>query len=350
MIDTHVHLRDGKQANKETIEHGISIGSLGGILTFFDMPNTDPPLTTTFAIRERIRYGQNIATGIAKNIFYGVYGGLTDNQLQITELVGLKALEPALIGFKMFAGHSTGNMGLVEEEGQYLVYKTLASLDYKGVIAVHCEKESLLKPQLWDPANPSSHSLARPPEAEIVSIRDQIEFVKDSEFKGKLHICHISTEEGVELVNQAKSDGMNITCGVTAHHALLDERYYGDNNLLKMNPPLRSEKERSAIFKLLLNGGIDWIESDHAPHTLKDKSEGASGIPGFAGTLILIEELRKAGIRESQLTWLCGKKANEVFGIRRPVIVPSNDEIEQYLPIIRKAYPWDPFTAFPLES
>ena len=111
-----------------------------------------------------------------------------------------------------------------------------------------------------------------------------------------------------------------------------------------MNPPLRSEENRNAVFESLLSGDIDVIESDHAPHTIKDKMKGSSGIPGFAGTLLLIKALRKAGIEEEKLARLCGYNANAIFCLSLPVSVPSNEQIDSVLSEIRSAYPFDAFT------
>ena len=314
MIDIHVHFRDGFQSEKETIKHGLSVALKAGILSCFDMPNTAPPLTNRKEILARLEYGEAIAKELDKNLTYRVYAGITNDERQIEEVVQVyNEFFPRIVGFKMFAGHSTGNMGILEKDMQLTVYKTLNSCGYKGVIAVHCEKTQFMQEELFDITNPETHSLSRPPIAEIESIKDQIDLVKETGFKGHLHICHISTKEGVALVKKAKKEGMNISSGATAHHALLN------------------------------TGDIDWIESDHAPHTIKDKEKGASGVPGFAGTLLLIKALRKAGVSEEKLNILCGGSVNKVFGFALPINVPSSEKIDEVLAEVRKAYPFDAF-------
>ncbi len=361
MIDPHVHLRDGSQSAKETLRHGMGVGSKAGILAFFDMPNTDPPLTTRDRVLTRLEAGRQAARVIeaeaGKTVFYGVYGGLTSDPRQIAEMVAAyRETAGGVVGFKMFAGHSTGGMGIVIDAQQQLVYQTLASLGYRGVLAVHCEKESLLRPGLWNPAHPESHCLARPAEAETASISDQIAFARKAGYEGVLHICHISTRRSIELVVQARAQGMRITCGATPHHALLDIASAGRaDNLLKMNPPLRTREDREAVFQDLLEGTIDWMESDHAPHTIADKRLGASGIPGFAGLLLLIQHLRTAGVTEERLARLCGKRVREVYGLaafdalytlaQGSCQVPSPEQIDSVLAETRAAYAWDPFCA-----
>lgn len=351
MIDVHVHLRDGIQSEKETLEHGMRIGASCGISAFFDMPNTVPPLTTEAAIRARLEAGRmaaaTVAEAVGNDIFYGVYGGVTADTDQIDNIVSIHAeLFPTVVGLKMFAGHSTGNMGLTTIELQESIYKSLARLGYAGVLAVHCEKESEMLPDLWDPSRPESHTLARGPKAEIASVADQIAFAMESGFAGTLHIAHISTAGAIALVRAARADGMRITCGATAHHALLDDSVAGTpGHLCKMNPPLRPASDRDAVFAALCDGSIDWIESDHAPHTLADKHAGASGIPGFAGTVLLIERLRSYGVSERHLGQLCGLRACQVFGFDLPVRVPTTEEHAVVLEDARNAYPWDPFAS-----
>jgi len=345
MIDSHVHLRDGLLSDKETIAHALALACPAGFTAFFDMPNTNPPLTSGKAILDRFALAEKSIKEAGFPAFYGVYGGLTSNSLQIEEMVLFyKKYFPKIVGFKMFAGHSTGNMGIVEKEEQRKVYASLKKFDYRGVLAIHCEKESLMNNSIFDIENPITHSLARPPIAETESIKDQIELMQSEGFKGHLHVCHISTKEGIRLVSEAKKRGLNISCGATAHHALLNIDSYKNLGLLvKMNPPLRKKEEQEAVFSSLISGEADWIESDHAPHTSEDKKKGASGIPGFAGSLILLKELRKAGCSEKRLDELCGKAVNLIFKLNLAYKVPSNTEIEAYLPSLRAGYPFDAF-------
>lgn len=349
MIDVHVHLRDGAQADKETIVHGFRVAASCGITSLFDMPNTVPALTTRQAILDRIDFGRNSAAKVAQEVgfplFYGVYGGVTADRHQVESMVDLyREAHPAMVGLKMFAGHSTGNMGLIEPDQQRSVYELLSDTGYTGVLAVHCEKERLMRPDLWDPLRPESHLKARPVEAEVSSVADQIAAVRESNFPGTLHICHISTAKAIALVVQARREGMRITCGATAHHALLSDTVAQTaGNLCKMNPPLRSEDDRRAVFEALCTGDIDWIESDHAPHTIEDKRNGASGIPGFAGTALLLLHLYRRGVDEDRLSQLCGRRAQEVYRLDWQSTVPSRHRLETVLPSLRSAYPWDAF-------
>lgn len=297
MIDPHVHLRDWNQAEKETVVHGLTVAKECGFTHVFDMPNTDPPLTNKETILKRFE----LAKGI-DGIEYHIWAGLTDDETQIKEMVDIyNELHPSIVGLKMFLGQSTGNMGITSYGKQMHVIETLTKLNYQGTVAVHCEKESLMHPERYVDGQFETHSLARPIESEIESVRDILNIQRVTGFKGNIHIAHISTMGAIELVQKAKLT-QRVTMGVTAHHALFTvEDAKQHDRYLKMNPPLRDEENRKAVFKSLLDGTADWIESDHAPHTLKQKEAGASGIEGFHNVLLLIGELKKAGISSSRL-------------------------------------------------
>jgi dihydroorotase len=266
-IDPHVHCRDGKQSYKETIKHVFEIADAQGVKKIFDMPNTDPPITTEEHIIERLK----LVPEKRMNDYF-VWVGVTAGEDQLREAVKCWENYKNVIGLKMFAGKSVGDLTVAEKEDQKKVYKILAGLGYKGVIAVHCEKENLLKGELWDPKNPITHSKSRPKRAEIKSVKDQIELVKKAGFPGTLHICHISCPESVGLVERARHE-ISVTCGATPHHVLWDQKMQKrpDGLLYKMNPPLRDKKSVEKLREYLVKGKIDWVETDHAPHQVGEK-------------------------------------------------------------------------------
>lgn len=316
MIDPHVHLRDWNQKEKETISHGLSVAKLCSINYLFDMPNTNPPLISRENIICRLTQGTAEAAKIGSK--YAVYAGLTNDEDQIKEMyMAYNELFPNVVGLKMFLSNSTGNMGIVDIDDQRRVVKTLVRLGFKGVLAVHAEKESLNNSQLENKEDFRSHSYARPAISEIESVKDIIRIVKDEGFKGHLHICHISVREAVEEVVKAKDEGLSISMGATAHHALLSiEDAKEKDRFLKMNPPLRTKDDQMFIYNALKKGIIDNVESDHAPHTRDDKLNGASGIPGFAGTLLLYHRLKEDGLDEESLENLFGRNVLKIFSLK----------------------------------
>lgn len=312
MIDPHVHLRDGSQRAKETLAHGLNVAWKAGLDAVFEMPNTDPPLLDRRTIEKRLA----LANAAGSRVFHGLYAGLSADPAQIREVLALYSeFFPRLVGFKLFAGKSTGNLSVVAEQQQQLILKTLKAGNYRGVLAVHCEKEACFKPELWNPQNVASHCQVRPPRSELASIRDLVQMAGEVDFRGTLHVCHISTPAGVrELQKQRLTCGFNLTCGVTPHHALLSSELMHSNPLLKMNPPLRSRKLQEELLQYLLEGRIDWIETDHAPHTLADKPL-ASGIPGLPFLPHFLRKLRELGMSEARLEDLTHTNICRTFGI-----------------------------------
>lgn len=331
IIDPHVHLRDWEQQEKETLAHGLETAFLCGVSGLFDMPNCSPTLTNSAALYRRLEDAEAARrnftrTHSAEAPFYALYAGITADPAQLEEIVELhRLLFPRVIGLKLFAGRSTGPLAVTEAEGQRLVWKTLAELDYRGTVAVHCEQEQLMQPQLWDPARPVTHSSARPPEAEAASVQDQIAFARAAGFAGNLHICHISTPAAIEQVRSFKA-GFSLSCGATPHHLLMDSGMVPEGPeglLLKVNPPLRSAAERRALVEALLEGTVDWVESDHAPHSPQDKYRGyASGIPSLVAWPLLIDYLRSRNISEERLEAVCGGAVLDRYGLD-PQLLPQ---------------------------
>jgi dihydroorotase len=314
VIDPHVHLRDWNQKHKETIAHGLSVAYRAGLDAVFEMPNTDPPLILRKTIEKRIALADQ--AGIP--IFHGLYGGLTSVPGQISEMVGAwKELFPRVVGLKLYAGSSTGNLAVTSGEEQQRIFTMLVREGFNGVLAVHCEKESLFRPEKTDTDTPFSHTLVRPPESEVASIRDIISFAEGTGFKGTLHICHISTVKSVREVEKARERArIRITCGLTPHHALLHDRLMEEEDgfLLRINPPLRPECVQKSMLKLLLKGKIDWIETDHAPHTLQEKHT-CSGIPGLPFYPHFIHQLHIMGMETRLIEKVTHDTIVSVFNI-----------------------------------
>lgn len=328
MIDPHVHCRDWGQSYKETIEHALVVAEKIGLSGIFDMPNTSPPINSRKLIEQRL----TDAGKIKSSVFYGIYAGLTSDKNQIREVVkSWRELFPKVVGLKMFAGHSVGNLGIVKEGEQKLVYQTLAEEGYAGVLVVHCEKESLLKPSLWNPSNPKSHSFARPPESEIESVRDQINFAQFYKFKGVLHIAHVSVPESIDLIEKVRQQkGIRISCGLTPHHCLLNYDLIPESKKglsYKVNPPLRRQDFSKRMLAFLKQGKIDWIETDHAPHTLKDKLEEpfTSGFPGLPFYPHFLNFLKSSGFSNKQIRNLSHRNICDTFSVNLPELSKTSD-------------------------
>jgi dihydroorotase len=279
-IDPHVHCRDWGQSEKETIKTAGEAAVHGGVTRIHDMPNTSPPIIHHADVEKRIESYKKSKS----HVEYGLYCGLTGRQPQIREAVEAAARYDEVVGLKMYAGESFGGLGVTEPRDQLLVYRTLSRLGYRGVLMVHCEKVSRFRKSVWSVNRPETWCDIRPPEAEIESVRDQIDFALKSGFKGRLHICHSSLPETVSLARGAKS--LKISCGATPHHLLLSHESMQNRSrglYYKVNPPLRKREHVQALVKDLYDGNIDWIETDHAPHRVSEKLNHpfSSGMPGL---------------------------------------------------------------------
>jgi dihydroorotase len=336
-IDPHVHFRDFNQKHKETIRHGLEVALDSGLDAVFDMPNTDPPIMTRDIVLDRLKIAKDADI---PEVFYGMYMGITASPEQVKKAVDIYREFKQVIGMKLYAGHSVGNLGVVSETDQQMVYETLARAGYDGVMAVHCEKELHLHPDIWNNKEPITHCHARPENAEVESVTDQLRMAKESGFKGKLHIAHISSPKAVDLVTEAKKQGLDVSSGICPHHFIYDWSQMCDDNgiLWKMNPPLREPDSRNKIFQYLREGKIDWIETDHAPHSLSEKTGAPymSGIPGIAWWPIFEEFLRQQDFTDKQIEDLTFSNAARRFGID---IQKNNRNMRDR----RADYPFDPY-------
>jgi len=312
-IDPHVHCRDWGQSYKSTIAEVMKLAKSQGIVAICDMPNTSPPITSAELVEKRLQTARE--EGVTEG--YYLFIGATKDQKQLREALSVATEHPKVVGMKLYAGVSVGDLSMPEAEDQRLVYRIAAEENYTGVIAVHCEEESLGRAEKWDPTRPASWNEAKPPVMEVLGLDNQIRFAKEEGFKGHLHICHASTPEGIWRVHSEK-ENMRISCGSTPHHLSLsteDDMGGAKGLLYKVNPPIRNRKGMLEMRKLLKQGWIDFIETDHAPHTLdeKTKSPFMSGITSMAGYSNFIDGLLREGFTEAQVRKITYSNIKDVY-------------------------------------
>lgn len=320
-IDTHAHLRDWLETNKATIRAVMRLAINEGFVGVFEMPNTKPEITTRKLVEERFNLAER--EGITKGHF--IWIGITSDPKQVAEAAEIATTHKKVVGIKMYAGKSVGGLSITDPKDQQNVYRILTKLDYRGVITVHCEKQEILDAEYhkWDQSRPATWNLARPPIAEIVSVREQIKYAEESGFKGVLNIAHISTPEAIFEVEEARKRGkIRITCEVTPHHLK-----YSTRDMLKIkeglekkvNPPIRDPETVDAVFECVLRGQVNFIGTDHAPHTPEEKSYNTnrdkimSGIPSLVGFPAFIDELECRGVSWQQLYKMTYGNAIEIF-------------------------------------
>ena len=336
MIDSHVHTRGFEEAGKETIEHAIWVAYRAGLDGIFAEPNTIPSIT----IREMVIQVKVKAEKVIKEIeqqggrfFYRQFVGLTIEPEQVKRAIDIvREFFPingderfGTIGLKEYAGQSTNDLTVGKIEQQRKNKQILVQEGYEHVQTEHCERDDLMKPELWDPTKPITHSLVRPRGTEIESVRDQIDLCLGTGYAmngspGRLHLVHLTTPEAIDLVNKYKTQ-LNITCAVRPLDILLNNRVMNqeDGIMYKVNPPLRDEETRRENFERYKKGLVPILESDHAPHTLKDKTENyASGIPILAVWQRLISELIARGVNPELIDRTMHDNVNRIFGTKIP--------------------------------
>jgi len=271
-IDLHVHLREPGGEKKETIATGTMAAARGGFTTIANMPNTRP-------VPDTVEHLHNLNQRIKEtaNVHVLPYASITIRQLgeELTDFAALKEL-----GAFAFTDDGVG----VQEAGKMLeAMKKAAALDM--AIVAHCEDNSLInKGCVHEGEFSKANGLNG-----IPSVCESVQIARDvllAEAAGcHYHVCHISTKESVRVVRDAKKAGIQVTAEVTPHHLLLTDMDIPsiDTNY-KMNPPLRGKEDREALIEGLLDGTIDFIATDHAPHTAEEKAQSIQLAPfGIVG-------------------------------------------------------------------
>ena len=308
-IDLHVHLREPGGEKKETIATGTLAAARGGFTTLAAMPNTRPVPDT----KEQMEWLQNRIQETAK-VRVLPYASITTRQLG-QDLTDFEALKKA--GAFALTDDGVG----VQSAERMLAAMRKAAANNMAIVA-HCEENTLInKGCVHEGSFSEKHGLNG-----IPSICESVQIARDvllAEATGcHYHVCHISTKESVRVVRDAKQAGINVTAEVTPHHLLLtEEDIPGLDPNYKMNPPLRSTADRAALIEGLLDGTIDFIATDHAPHTAEEKSEGMVlapfGIVGLetAFPLLYTHFVLKNIISLEQLIEYLTIKPAEAFGL-----------------------------------
>lgn len=273
LVDVHVHFREPGFEYKETIKTGSTSAAKGGFTTVCAMPNLNPVPDTAAQL-------SNMYSKIEADSFINVlqYAPITKS-LKSEELVDFKSLKEA--GAFAFTNDGVG----VQTAGvMYLAMKEAASLDM--AIVAHTEDESLLFDGVMHKGE-ASERLGLPG---IMSATESSQIARDvllaQETGVHYHVCHVSTKESVEVIRQAKRHGIHVTCEVCPHHLILtDADITHDTGNYKMNPPLRAKEDQMALIQGLMDGTIDCIATDHAPHSHDEKEQSMIEAPfGIIGS------------------------------------------------------------------
>jgi len=313
LIDEHVHLRDEGKAYKEDFQTGTAAAAAGGFTTVLDMPNNEPVTMSMETLRNRMRIAER---KVLVNV--GFYSEFPKKLAEAKDIVSEGA-----VGFKLFMGCQIGGLNIDDDQALYDAFKEVAEVNVP--LAVHAEDKELLTKNEGKLKQVRKSSVVAFQEAhsETVELKAIERLLKISaQTDVRLHFCHVSTEEGLNAIIEAKKSGRKVTCEVTPNHLLLstaDLEHYGQ--LLIMAPPLRSKNHVEALWKGLEAGWIDALGSDHAPHALSEKSASSVwnvkvGVPGLETTLPLILTLvKKNRLSLAQAVQLLGEKPAEIYGL-----------------------------------
>ena len=307
-VDVHVHLREPGFSYKETIYSGTSAAAAGGYTAVCAMPNLKPVPDSL----ENLRVQLDLIRKNAKVHVYP-YGAITCGE-KGEALADLAAMAPYVTGF------SDDGRGVQSEEMMRAAMTLAKTLD-KPIVA-HSEDESLLTKgwAVHDGDFARRNNLpGNAPASEWKQVERDIRLVRETGCR--YHVCHISTKESVALIRAAKAEGLPVTCETGPHYLVMCDEDLQDEGRFKMNPPIRSAEDRDALVAGLLDGTVDCIATDHAPHSAEEKSKGLQGsLNGIVGLEtafpILYTNLVETGIvpLETVLNALC-VNPRRIFGL-----------------------------------
>jgi dihydroorotase len=283
--DLHIHAREdvgGTQSYKEDFSTAAAAAIHGGVTHVADMPNNPvaPVDDAKYAAKERL----TARSAVHVTLYAGIGPGTSPLERHVP--------------YKAFMGPSVGDLFFASQEELEGVIA-----GYRGQnVSFHCEDPVILAAS----KGAATHELRRPAKAEIKATEFALYLIEKYELVGKL--CHYSVGEGLGLIAAAKARGARVTAEVTPHHLFFDETMLTEGNrlALQMNPPLRSREDRLAMIEALRSGVVDYVATDHAPHTLEEKTTGMSGVPlldtygAFAAWL-----MKECGFTASDIARVC---------------------------------------------
>ena len=269
--DVHVHFREPGFSYKETMLSGSKASARGGYTAVCTMPNLKPVPDSVDNLQKQLDLAANAVIHVYP------YGAITVGQLG-EELADLAGMSDKVIAF------SDDGRGVQSDD---MMRKAMEQAKALGkMIVAHCEVNSLLNGgYIHDGEYAKLHN-----HKGICSASEYEQIARDlrlaEEIGCKYHVCHISTKESVELIRQAKKRGVDVTCETAPHYLVMNDMDLQEDGRFRMNPPIRSEEDRKALLAGVLDGTIDMIATDHAPHSAEEKSKG---LPGSAFGVVGIE-------------------------------------------------------------
>lgn len=305
--DVHVHLREPGFSYKETIKTGTLASARGGYTSVCSMPNLKPVPDSVENLQKQINI---IEKDAVINVY--PYASITVNEMgkELSDMSGMA---------NMCIAYSDDGRGVQNDEVMLEAMKI--AKEHNKMIVAHCEVNDLLEGGYIHKGNYAAEHGHKGicSESEWKQIERDIGLVKQTGCA--YHVCHISTKESVELIRQAKKGGVDITCETAPHYLVLSDKDLQEDGRFKMNPPLRDESDKDALIQGVLDGTIDMIATDHAPHSAEEKSKGLEnsnmGVVGIetAFPVMYTHFVKTNVISLEKLVELLSINANKRFGI-----------------------------------
>lgn len=310
-IDSHVHLRDQNRAYREDFSSGTAAAAAGGFSLVMDMPNNKPVTMSVQSLRERMKLAETKA--LVNVAFYSAFPETT------TEIKEIK--KEGAVAFKLFLLKKIGGFNIDNDCELLQAFKEAEKL--KVPIAVHAEDKETYENKMKKLLNENRHDVdaylkAHSSEVEAKAVQRMVKLAKQS--GAHVHFCHISSARSLNLIEEAKKVGVNVSCEVTPHHLLLTSKDLKRYKSLAVTiPPVRTNNDKKALWTALKQGLIDTLGSDHAPHALEEKQRDSiweikPGIAGLETTLpLMLTQVNKGNLTINELVRLLAEKPAEIF-------------------------------------
>ncbi|AZZ37392.1 dihydroorotase [Bdellovibrio sp. qaytius] len=308
IIDSQVHFREPGLTHKEDIESGSRAAILGGVTTYFEMPNTNPPTTTKELFEDKLKIAAEKSS--ANYAFF--IGGGSENFDKLHELENL----PHCSGIKIFMGSSFGTLLVDQDELLEKIVK-----NGKRRLVIHAEDEARLKERKQiaiDAANPNVHHIWRDEESALIATKKVVTLAE--KHNRKIHVLHISSSEEMAFLREHKRCA---TVEILPQYLTLSapECYERLGSLWQQNPPIRDKRHMEFLWKALLDGTVDVIGSDHAPHTLEEKAKpypnSPSGVPGVQTLVpLMLDQVHQKKLPLTKFVQLVTENPRKVFDLK----------------------------------
>ena len=322
LIDSHVHFRTPGAEHKENWISGAKAAFAGGVTTVIDMPNNNPAIIDLETLLNKKSLINAQLKEVGLNLHYHLYLGATANNY-----LEFEKCKDQIIGIKMFMSASTGTLLVDKLEDQEKIFAECARLNL--LLAVHA----------------------------VGCVAQAIELAR--KFKTKLYICHVSTKEEIELVKKAKIEGLQIYAEVAPHHLFLDKSVIEKLGAkAKMIPGLAEKEDCEALWQGIYDGTVDTIGTDHAPHTLEEKTaefgKAPSGVPGIETMLpLLLNAYNEGRITLEKIVELTHTNPMKIFNLSE-----TGDKVEVDLDLVKEVKNeelktkcgWSPFNGWKLRG